>query len=56
MIFLQWHPERMVDQNSPFSFNIRQAFINYIIEHQEQSTTETNEEEDSLKEVIAVNE
>jgi hypothetical protein len=27
----------MVDQNSPFSFNIRQAFLDYIIEHVEKS-------------------
>lgn len=26
-IGVQWHPERMVDQHNPFSFNIRQAFI-----------------------------
>ena len=25
--FIQWHPERMVDQHNPFSLNIRQAFI-----------------------------
>jgi hypothetical protein len=25
----------MVDQNSPFSYNIRQAFLDYIIEHDE---------------------
>jgi len=25
----------MVDQNSPFSFNIRQAFLDYIVEHEE---------------------
>jgi hypothetical protein len=42
----------MVDQNSPFSYNIRQAFLDYIIEHEEQSLTEinsTNEEDLPIK-------
>jgi hypothetical protein len=34
----------MVDQNSPFSYNIRQAFLDYIIEHEEKSN-ETVEED-----------
>jgi hypothetical protein len=29
----------MVDQNSPFSHNIRQAFLDYIIEHPEKLST-----------------
>ena len=29
----------MVDQNSPFSYNIRQAFLDYIIEHNEKLST-----------------
>ena len=37
----------MVDQNSPFSYNIRQAFLDYIIEHDDdESFTETDSTED----------
>lgn len=34
----------MVDQNSPFSYNIRQAFLDYIAEHREKSPDENEEE------------
>ena len=27
----------MVDQNSPFSYNIRQAFLDYIIEREQKN-------------------
>ena len=33
IFIVQWHPERMVDQMSPFSFNIRQAFLRFISEY-----------------------
>jgi gamma-glutamyl-gamma-aminobutyrate hydrolase PuuD len=31
-LLIQWHPERMVDQSNPFSYNVRQEFLKYIIE------------------------
>jgi len=31
LLFVQWHPERLKDQQSPFSKNIHEAFINAII-------------------------
>jgi len=37
----------MVDQTSPFSFNIRQAFLDYIIKHQNLSSNNTDEENQS---------
>jgi hypothetical protein len=37
----------MVDQTSPFSFNIRQAFLDYIIKHQNPSLNNTDEENQS---------
>ena len=30
LLFVQWHPERLKDQQSPFSKNIHEAFINAI--------------------------
>jgi len=30
LLFIQWHPERLKDQQSPFSKNIHEAFINSI--------------------------
>jgi len=37
----------MVDQTSPFSFNIRQAFLDYIIQHEESLSIDTDEEIES---------
>jgi len=37
----------MVDQTSPFSFNIRQAFLDYIIEHKNPSLIDADEENES---------
>ena len=31
LLFVQWHPERLKDQNSAFSKNIHETFINSII-------------------------
>ena len=30
LLFVQWHPERLKDQQSPFSKNLHEAFINAI--------------------------
>ncbi|MCZ4225481.1 gamma-glutamyl-gamma-aminobutyrate hydrolase family protein [Pedobacter rhodius] len=30
LLFIQWHPERLKDQQSPFSKNLHEAFINAI--------------------------
>jgi putative glutamine amidotransferase len=30
LLFVQWHPERLKDQQGPFSKNIHEAFINAI--------------------------
>jgi hypothetical protein len=38
----------MVDQNNPFSYNIRQAFLDYILEHEEKANI-TVEEDISTK-------
>jgi hypothetical protein len=38
----------MVDQTSPFSFNIRQAFLDYIIKHEESLSIDTDEEIESI--------
>jgi hypothetical protein len=37
----------MVDQTSPFSFNIRQAFLDYIIKHDEPLQINIDEENQS---------
>ena len=37
----------MVDQTSPFSFNIRQAFLDYIIKHATPSPINSDEEGES---------
>jgi hypothetical protein len=39
----------MVDQTSPFSFNIRQAFLDNIIKHRKPSLIEQDEEDESTK-------
>ena len=38
----------MVDQTSPFSFNIRQAFLDYIIKNQDSSSTNSDEDIESI--------
>jgi hypothetical protein len=38
----------MVDQTSPFSFNIRQAFIDHINEHKQSSSIEIEEDDESI--------
>lgn len=30
LLFIQWHPERLKDKNSPFSKNLHEAFINAV--------------------------
>jgi hypothetical protein len=37
----------MVDQTSPFSFNIRQAFLEYISKNQTPSSINTDEDDES---------
>jgi len=41
---VQWHPERMVDQDNPFSYNTRKAFLDYIIEHEEKTNLTVEED------------
>ncbi|WP_316831332.1 gamma-glutamyl-gamma-aminobutyrate hydrolase family protein [Pedobacter aquatilis] len=31
LLFVQWHPERLKDEQSPFSKNLHEAFINAIV-------------------------
>ncbi len=39
----------MVDQSSPFSFNIRQAFLDDIIKHANISLINTNGKDESIE-------
>ncbi|CAF4668459.1 unnamed protein product [Rotaria sp. Silwood1] len=50
---VQWHPERMVDQDSPFSYNIRQAFLDYITEREKSMAKTQSTEEDDTSENIS---
>ncbi len=33
MMLVQWHPERMADQDSPFSKGVREAFVDAVSRH-----------------------
>lgn len=35
LMLVQWHPERMKDQQNPFAMNIRSAFIDAVMKKQE---------------------
>lgn len=43
----------MIDQESPFSYNIRQAFLDYIIEHNKPSSEICSTDEDMITEILA---